>query len=86
MTQIASVLTATTVFVGLLTLIATFYSQRRRAYTRDKNTYARTFTKSAGGLMREGGGVFAGHYGTRVHSMCHTAVCIPICTTLGHFI
>ena len=56
MTQIANVLTATTVFVGLLTLIATFYSQRRRgAYTRDKITYVGTFTKSAGGLMHEGG-------------------------------
>ena len=30
MTQIASVLTVATVFVGLLTLIATFYGQRKR--------------------------------------------------------
>ena len=56
MTQTASVLTVTTVFVGLLTLITIFYSQRRRgAYTQDKNTYAGTFIKSAGGLMCEGG-------------------------------
>ena len=50
MTQIASVLTVAAVFRGLLTLIATFYSQRRReAYTRDKNTYVGTFTKMQGG-------------------------------------
>ena len=47
MTEIASILTVATVFIGLLTLIATFYSQRRReAYTRDKNSYIGTFTKS----------------------------------------
>ena len=33
------------------------------AYARDKNTSARLYAKSAGGLMHEGeGGVFAGHY------------------------
>ena len=33
------------------------------AYARDKNTSARFCAKNAGGLMREGGGVFAGHQG-----------------------
>ena len=33
------------------------------AYTRDKNTRARTLAENVGGLIREGG-VYAGHYGT----------------------
>ena len=70
-TQIASVLTVTTVFVGFLTLIATFYGLRRRgAYTWDKNTCVGTFTKSAGGLMRRGGGRICGtlrYYGSYMH-------------------
>ena len=33
------------------------------AYVRDKNTSARLCAKKAGGLMFDGGGVFAGHYG-----------------------
>ena len=67
MTQIASLLTLTPVFVGLWTLIATFYGQRRRgAYMPDKNTYVQTFTKSAGGgAYAQGGGIFAGHYGIK---------------------
>ena len=37
------------------------------AYAWDKSTSARLRAKIAGGLMREGGGVFAGHYGTWSH-------------------
>ena len=49
---IANVLAVATVFIGLQT---TFESQRRgRAYRQDKNTYAGTWAKSAGGLMQEG--------------------------------
>ena len=46
MTQIASVLAVATVFIiGLWTLIT-------RHYTQDKNTYAGTRAKSAGGAYR----------------------------------
>ena len=34
------------------------------AYARDKNTSGRLCAKNAGGLMRKGGGVFVGHYGS----------------------
>ena len=55
MTQIASVLIVSNVFVGFLTLIVTVYSQMRRgAYTRDKNTYVGLFTKVQGGLFARG--------------------------------
>ena len=55
MTQMASVLTVTTVFIGLWTNIYIWYSQRRRAYNymQDKNTYAGILAKNVGG----GGGV-----------------------------
>ena len=49
MTQIASVLAVVAVFISLI------YRQRRGAYTCDKNAYAGTWAKSAGGLIHEGG-------------------------------
>ena len=40
------------------------------AYVRDKNTSAKLCAKSAGGLMREGGGgVFTGHYSYTVRKI-----------------
>ena len=42
MTQIASLLAVATVFIGLWTLISTFYIQGGGAHTRDKTTYVGT--------------------------------------------
>ena len=60
MAQIASLLAVVTVFIGLWTLIFTFYSQGGGAYTRDKTCR---------------GGVFAGFYGIIVVHHWHNVKC-----------
>ena len=53
------------------------------AYARDKNTSARLCAKNAGGLMRKGDGVFAGHYGTCVFLgfICTSQLTHHLCRT-----
>ena len=49
MTQIASVLTSYGFYRLMDSNIATFYSQRRGAYTQDKNTYVELLPKEQEG-------------------------------------
>ena len=67
MTQIANnMLVVATVFIGSWT-ISTYDSQRRGAYTRDKISVQELDPKCRGRLMHEGGGVFAGFLGIKLH-------------------
>ena len=62
MTQIASLLAVATVFIGLWTLLYTFYCQGGSLYTR-QNYLCRNLacTKNAAG------GIIAGFYGTSIY-------------------
>ena len=67
MTPIASVLTVATVFISVWTLMATFYSQRRRGLIRKTECLCRNlYLKCTLGLIMGGGGGNMGHYSTNI--------------------
>ena len=68
MTQVAIVLITAMVFAGMSIQIARFHSQSRGDLCARQSTY---WLRMEGGLIREGGGVLAGFYGTCTWTMVH---------------